>query len=49
MKRFLDNGRACHTEHWFRYSNLKKLLLKVYILTRFGGFLLIIGYHMLIG
>ena len=33
----------------FRYSDLKQLLLKAYILTRFGAFLFIFDDHMLIG
>ena len=33
----------------FRYSDLKQLLLKAYILTRFGAFLFTFDDHMLIG
>ena len=34
---------------FLRYSDLKQLLLKVYIFTRFWGFRFIFGDHMLIG
>ena len=44
----LDSGRV-YNAYRFRYSDLKQLLLKAYILTWFWGFLFIFGNHMPIG